>query len=451
MLPLVGLILVTALIGYPIARIPASTAFDSVLLVAVHSLALLVGAEDGQLRLQISPSAETLLRTDQFDHVYFSVHDLDGRLVAGDWQLPVPSPAMLSPGEILYNAVVDGEDVRIAAALVHQPEGSAIVQVGETTVKRHRLGQQILTGVLFIEVLLLATVVIVVLLGIGKGLEPLRQLQTEIEARSLRDLRPLPQEYTPVEMQAVVSALNNLLRRLDEAMQSQQQFIANAAHQLRTPLAGLRMQVEYGLQHTDPAEWRRTLQTLGFATERTVHLANQLLTLARAEVGAGQSGALQDLDLGSIVEQIAGNSMPKAIAKDIDLGLELEPATVHGDRFLLGELLSNLVDNAIVYTPAGGSVTVRSKMRESAAVIEVEDSGPGIPREDREKVLGRFYRVTGSPGDGCGLGLAIVQEIAHAHRGSVEIASPPSGQGTLVTVRFPALGKPVVDPLTVEA
>lgn len=430
--------MLTAALGYPIALYPATAAYDWALLDAAYSLSRLLSAKDGSVRLGISPVADMLLRTDHFDHIYYSVHDLNGRLITGDRELPAPPRGSLSSGELLYDGKIGGKDVRVAALLVHPQGVSAVVQVAETTVKRYNLVRQILTGVIFIELLLLITVAALVWFSIGKGLEPLQRLQEDIAARSPRDLRPVPEAHAPVEMHSVVRALNDLLLQLGAALRTQQQFVANAAHQLRTPLAGLRMQVEYGLRQDNPLEWRRTLETLGSVTERTVHLANQLLTLAKTEAGSNQPASMRQLDLRSIVEQVVEQWMPKAIAKNIDLGLGLEPAPMHGDAFLIGELLSNLVDNAISYTPAGGSVTVRSMRRGSATILEVEDSGVGIPEEERGKVFTRFYRVAGSLGEGCGLGLAIVQEIAHLHQGSVTIRSPSGGRGTLVVVRFPA-------------
>jgi two-component system sensor histidine kinase TctE len=436
LLPLAGILVLTAALGYPIALYPATAAYDWALLDAAYSLSRVLSAEDGSVRLGISPVADTLLRTDHFDHIYYSVHDLNGRLIGGDRELSAPPRGSLSAGELLYDSKIGGKDVRVAALLVHPQGESAVVQVAETTVKRYNLVRQILTGVIFIELLLLITVGALVWFGISKGLEPLQRLQQDIATRSPRDLRPVPEAHAPVEMHSVVRALNDLLLQLGAALRTQQQFVANAAHQLRTPLAGLRMQVEYGLRQDNPLEWRRTLETLGSVTERTVHLANQLLTLAKTE--AGQVASMRRLDLRSVAEQVVEQWMPRAIAKDIDLGLGLEPAPLQGDAFLIGELLSNLVDNAISYTPAGGSVTVRSRIQGSATILEVEDNGVGIPEEEREKVFTRFYRVAGSPGEGCGLGLAIVQEIAYLHQGRVTISSPSGGRSTLVVVRFPA-------------
>jgi two-component system sensor histidine kinase TctE len=431
---------VAAIAGYPVALHPATAAYDWALMDGAYSLAELVKAKKAGGGLSLPDSADVLLRTDQFDRIYYSVRDMQGNLIAGDEHLPPLPSGMPASGELLYDSRIAGERVRIAALTVKTAESSFLVQVAETTVKRNRLVTQTLTGLLVSEVLLVAVVIALVWFGVGKGLAPLSRLREEIEARSPRDLRPVPEEHAPVEVRPVVQALNNLLQQLGATLRAQQQFVANAAHQLRTPLAGQRMQVEYGLQQRDPAEWRRVLVTMKLATERTVHLANQLLTLAKAELGSHQLEFTRWLDLRSVVEDVTGEWMPRAIAKEIDVGLELSAAPVNGDALLIGELLSNLLDNAISYTPSGGRVTIRSGTSAAYSVLEVEDEGMGIPVEEREKVFRRFYRVEGSPGEGCGLGLAIVHEIAHLHGGTVEIGMPAGGRGTLVTVRFVRAG-----------
>jgi two-component system, OmpR family, sensor histidine kinase TctE len=432
------LLVAAAAIGYPIALYPATAAYDWALMDAALSLSRLITVKKGRAGVELLPPADMLLRTDHFDRIYYSVHDAGGKFMAGDAQLAPPPLASLSSGELLYDSSLNDEQIRVAALLVKQQDYSIIVQVAETTVKRHILVRQIFTGVIFIVLLLMSTVIVLVWFGIGKGLEPLRRLRREIEVRSPRDLRPVPEQNVPVEVQPVVRALNNLLGQLGTALNTQQNFVANAAHQLRTPLAGLRMQVEYALRQNDPAEWLRALQSLEPATGRTVRLANQLLTLARAEVGLHHLDSMRPLDLRTIAEEIAGQWMPRAIAGSIDLGLELEPAPMQGDALLIGELITNLVDNALRYTPAGGRVTLRTLVRRGHAVLEVEDDGVGIPEEDRERVLIRFHRVDGTPGEGSGLGLAIVQEIAHLHGGRVVIGAPAAHSGTMITACFPA-------------
>lgn len=425
------------IIGYPIALKPATAAYDWVLIDTAQSLTRLINAKRDASPELLSSSADILLRTDQFDRIYYSVHDLRGRLLAGDAHLSPPPTRLLDAGEYLYDGRMAGEVIRVAAMRVTLRGTPAIVQVAETTVKRSVLTTQILTAMIASEVVLVIIVVVLMLFGIGKGLEPLERLREEIEARSHRDLRPVPPEHAPIEVRPVISALNDLLRQLELALRSQQEFVANAAHQLRTPLAGLRMQVELGLQQQDPAEQRRVLTELGLSTERAVHLANQLLMLARAEVGFQRVDAKQILDMRRVVEDVAGTLMPAAIAKKIDLGLELRPAQIRGDPFLIAELLSNLIDNAIAYTPAGGRITVTTTTSDGFAVLQVEDDGIGIPETEHALVFERFYRINGSSGEGCGLGLAIVQEIAHLHGGEAVIDRPAAGKGTLVSVRIP--------------
>ncbi|MDP2240780.1 MAG: sensor histidine kinase N-terminal domain-containing protein [Burkholderiales bacterium] len=438
LLPLASLLALNVAVGYQIALYPAKAAYDWALMDTALSLSRLMAASGIGSGIPLSRSADILLRTDQYDRIYYSVHDAKGALLAGDYHLTPPQLESMTAGELLYDSVLDNENIRVAALRFMLHGKDAVVQVAETTVKRSRLTNQILTGLIASEMLLVVAVIILVWFGIGKGLAPLERLRAAIEARSHRDLRPVPEDHAPVEVQPVVHALNNLLGQLEGALQSQQQFIANAAHQLRTPLAGLRTQVEYGLQQRDPEEWHRILQALKPATERTAHLANQLLTLARAEVGAHQMSSRQPLDLRAVVESVAGDWLPQTIARDIDLGLELNPAPVLGDALLIGELLANLIDNAIRYTASGGRITVHTRMENDCAVLEVEDEGAGIPEAEREKVFQRFHRVDGSLGEGCGLGLAIVQEIAHLHGGHAEIRTPASGAGTLVMVRFPS-------------
>jgi two-component system sensor histidine kinase TctE len=435
-LPLSAMLLLTALLAYPFALYSVRAGYDEALMDTAHSLARLLPTIETASTPAPGDAADTILRTDQFDRIYYSVHRADGALLVGDGELVAPSAEQLSGGALLYDAEVAGEPVRVAALALQQDGRSVIVQAAETKVKRQRLTRHILVGVLIIETVLLATVAFLVWLGIGKGLAPLRGLSHEIEALSSRDMRPIPEEHVPVEAQSIVRALNELLQRLSTVLRSQQDFVSNAAHQLRTPLAGLQMEIEYALRQRKPDEWRRALETLAPLSARTAHLVNQLLTLARTEGGTSVSAAFEPVDLRRQIVDVAAQWMPQAIAKDIDLGLELDDAVVPGNPFLLNELISNLIDNAIQYSAPRGRVTVRTHTRRGVVVIEVEDEGIGIPREERRNVLRRFYRVADAPGGGCGLGLAIVREIAELHDAIIDIRQPPGGKGTLVAIRF---------------
>jgi two-component system sensor histidine kinase TctE len=437
--PSILVLAIAAAAGYRVTLHSATTAYDGALLDGALSLAQLLRVSGEAGALSLSRSADILLRTDKYDRIYYSVRNTEGKLIVGDETLPLP-PASFSSGELLYDSRVGDERVRVAALAVEMPGSRFIVQVAETTVKRRKLVAETLTALVVSEGLFMAAVIALVWLGIGRGLAPLQRLRQEIEARSHRDLRPVQEDQAPVEVRPVVHALNNLLLQLAATLRAQQQFVANAAHQLRTPLAGLRMQAEYGLQQREPAEWQRVLVTLKLATERTAHLANQLLTLARTESGNLHAESMRPTDLRAVVERVTEEFIPRAIAKRIDLGLELDAAVVNGDELLIGELLSNLFDNAIAYAREAGRITIRTRLEAGAAALEIEDDGPGIAFEERQKVFGRFYRVEGSPGEGCGLGLAIVREIAHLHGASVGIETAASGSGTLIAVRFPAAG-----------
>jgi two-component system, OmpR family, sensor histidine kinase TctE len=270
-----------------------------------------------------------------------------------------------------------------------------------------------------------------------RGLVPLEHLRSELLGRRARDLRPLPTETAPVEIAPVVNAFNQLLQHLADANTMQQRFLANAAHQLRTPLAGLQMHFELLLRGDLPVEVRPELERMHSATIRASRLANQLLALAKAESTPEQDREFEIIDLRKIADAAARDWAPKAIGQRIDLGFSLGRAVILGDPLLLPELLDNLIDNALRYTPTGGSVTVTTGTTEAVPFLSVEDTGPGIPAGERTKVLERFYRIAGTAGEGSGLGLAIAQEVVDRHGGIVDIEDRPDQRGTRVRVRFP--------------
>jgi two-component system sensor histidine kinase TctE len=309
------------------------------------------------------------------------------------------------------------------------------VLVAETTVKRKRLARDILFSTLLPEMLIAFATVIIVWFGVKRGLGPLARLSDEIKARSPGDLRPIDPAGTPEEARPLVSALNGLLEEVSQSSRSQQRFLANAAHQLRTPLAGLQAHTELALAKPLPSEVRAELEQVHQATIRTARLANQLLALARAEPGARGNAA--ELNLKTLAESDADAWVHQALARDIDLGFELDWAPVQGDAFLLREALANLVHNAIEYSHRGGRVTVRTGERGAHAFAEVEDDGPGIPEAERERVLERFYRIPGTAGTGSGLGLAIVREIAAGHGATISITDATGAKGCRVAITFP--------------
>jgi two-component system sensor histidine kinase TctE len=444
--PLLLLVAAGTFVSYHIALNAANKAYDAALLDPVLAIASHLRSSGNDVELDLPSIAIEALRIDTEDRVYYAVLAGGGeRLIAGTARLPAP-PELLRPGEhTFYDAKLEGERVRVAArAVTVENGGTAIVEVAETLIKRDKLVLELLFASAVPQILIAFAAVALLWLGIGQGLRPLDRLRREVAARSPRDLRPVPELDKPEEVRSLIGALNQLLARLNAAIASQQRFIANAAHQLRTPLAGLKTHAELARRESSTSELRLILDMIAGETQRTSHLVNQLLTLARAEPSEGPAG--QPVNLHQIVGRDVRDWVQRAVARNIDLGFELEDAWTLGEPLLLRELAANLLDNALAYTQDGGSVTVRTGVRGGEPVLEVEDNGPGIPESEREKVFERFYRVAATSGEGCGLGLSIVSEIAGKHNARVELASPPAGRGTLIRAVFPALAAEAAQP-----
>jgi len=427
--PVAALLAVGAVVAYYPSLEPATQAYDQALVDIGLAIGSQVRVTEAQYRFELPQAVDQVLRTDRFDRIYYRIMSPSGIEIAGDPELPAP-PA----DDIAHNTVYDGKSVRVVT--VQSPCGSSIctVLVGETTLKRERLARDILLQSLFPEILVALATLVIVWFGVKRGLEPLARLSEEIKSRSAGDLRPIDAAGAPLEARPLVGALNGLLEEVSSASRSQQRFLANAAHQLRTPLAGLQAHTELALAQPMPEGCRTQLEQVHRATIRTGRLANQLLALARTEPGARSATAA--VDLKGIAGGEADAWVRQSLARDIDLGFELDPAPVQGDAFLLREALSNLVHNAIEYSNRGGRVTVRTGRRNGHAFLEVEDDGPGIAPEERARVLERFYRVPGTPGTGSGLGLAIVREIAASHAASLFVAEGSAG-GCRVGITFP--------------
>jgi two-component system sensor histidine kinase TctE len=336
-----------------------------------------------------------------------------------------------------------------------------VVQVAETRNKRSSLSSRIVSGVLLPQFAIIPLAVLLVWFGLSRGIAPLGGLQGLIRERRPGDLSPIPPDSVPEEVRPLIVAFNDMMARLDSLLHAQQHFIADAAHQMRTPLAGLKMQIELATSEAEPEQMRAAMQRAWVGAERAARLINQLLSLARAEASSENVHSFDRVDMAQLVRESVSDCVPLALRKGIDLGVDLaEVATteraesgvyLEGSQVLLRELLANLVDNAIKYTPAGGQVTVILRcttwQREpqdgvqgsdiECAVLSVMDNGPGIAAEERAKVFQRFYRVLGSSAEGSGLGLAIVREVAELHGGEVSLHDNPLTSGLLVQVMFP--------------
>jgi len=427
--PIAALLAVGAVVAYYPSMEPATEAYNLALVDIGIALGSHVRVVDSGYAFDLPPAVEQVLRTDRYDTIYYRILSPGGVDIAGEPELPQPEGA--GP----YDALFKGQKVHVVS--VSSPCGPATctVLVAETTVKRSRLTREIMLSSLLPQLLLAVATLVIVWFGVKRGLGPLESLSEEIKQRSPRDLRPIDASAAPEETRPLLVALNGLLEQVAQASRNQQRFLANAAHQLRTPLAGLQAHTELALAQPLPGAVRAQLDQVHQATIRTARLANQLLALARAEPGA--RGDPSSVNLKSVVEAEADAWVHQALARDVDLGFELEAAPVLGDAFLLREALANLVHNAIEYSNRGGHVTVRTGARNNHAFVEVEDDGPGIPSAERARVLERFYRVPGTSGTGSGLGLAIVREIAAGHGAGIELSEGAGARGCRVAITFP--------------
>ena len=421
----------------------ANGPFDQTLAAAVANVGRTVRvAEDG--RIVLPPSVRSLIPPDtDEDASYLQIRGSQGEVLGGEADLPAPSGdrAPLFDEVQFRDDRMDGVPIRVAyqAVAVRPGERWVVVQVAETSHKREALVSSIISGVLLPQFAIIPLAVILVWLGLSRGLAPLNRLRETLAGRRPGDLSALNQRRVPEEIQPMVQSFNQLMGRLEENLQAQQRFIADAAHQMRTPIAGLKMQAELAVAERDPAQLGEQVRQIAASAERAAHLINQLLTLARAESSHDKIHRFETVDIEGMVRDVAAEWVFRARDRQIDLGFEGQdwPLMIGGVPLLLRELFSNLTDNAVKYTPGGGRVTLRVQTVGDHAVVEVEDSGVGIPLADRERVFERFYRVLGTGADGSGLGLAICREIADLHRAAIAIETPATGVGTIVRVVFP--------------
>lgn len=425
-----------ALTAYSVALRSAVRAYDRALLDTAHALAGQIQASNGESVLNLPKAAQEILLTDKYDQIFFRVLTADGHDIAGDRALPEPPDLAPEENRLYYDARIGDKPVRVAALFTERDGMPLTILAAETLVKRNNLVWEILLGMLLPELALVVATLVLVWIGIRSGLRPLDALRQQLAKRSHSDLRPIAAEGLTEEIQPVVDEINQLLLRLDESLLAQRHFVSDAAHQLRTPIAALQTQVEVALRESErERDQRPQLQQILEATQRLAHLVQQLLALARAEPKDGVAD--QVIDLAAVARDVAETSLPQAIATGLDLGFELTPARVRGSNLLLQEAVGNLVDNAIRYTPAPGTITVGCRATATGAILFVEDSGPGIPEPARNKVFERFYRLPESKGNGCGLGLPIVRQIARQHGAEIKIGKSPTLGGCAVEIHFP--------------
>lgn len=443
LVPLSLILLIDIVGSYFVVRHVANDVYDVELNEIAREMLLHVTRENGQLGFDLSPDAERTLLLDKEDQIYYAIRTVDGKLIAGDPTLPIHKTIKSGKETAYYDGVLqEGQAVRIALLrgkpLVQPPAEVVMIQIAETQIKRDRHERELLMQLILPQVLLILIAGILIWRGVAHGLAPLRKLQQEVGMRSHLDLSPIAADNVPGEVEPLVGAVNDLMTRVDGVLGFQGRFIADTAHQLRTPVAGLKAHIELALRETDPAQVKRALGHLYTSAERLSRLVSQLLSLARNEPN-NVAANFAPFDLNQLALRTAQEWVPLAYKKQIDLGFETAEQAVllNGEAARVTEMINNLVDNAIRYTPPGGRVTVRVHTDEHGAHLVVSDDGTRIPVDERQRIFERFHRLLGSHEEGSGLGLAIVHEIATLHKATITLEDDVDGVGNTFTVSFP--------------
>jgi two-component system sensor histidine kinase TctE len=437
--------LLTTVSAYYLANHFANLAYDRALFRVALALADQVEVKDGSMVVDLPQSTLDLIEYDKDDWIYYQIQDPNHHVVIGEERLTLPKAMPMAGKPVYYDASLDNKPLRMVAfnlpLVGTSAKGNATILIGETTTKRDDMADEIIAIMLIPQVLLIVLVTFILNFGIRRGLISLEKLKGLVARRLPTDMNPLAEHDAPQELQPLLHAMNDLLVKVKGAVDERHQFIANAAHQLKTPLAGLKIQAEAALREDDLTSIQHALKQISTGSDNLGRLANQLLSLARAEPEAVDARAFAPLDLVTLMNEVTAEWVPKALERAIDLGVscQLQQFEINGNAMLLQELLNNLIDNAIRYNQAGTKVTVSLELVADTAILSVQDNGLGITPDEQQKVFERFYRVLGTAESGCGLGLAIVREIAHQHKARVELAYTDIRQskGTAVSVIFP--------------
>jgi two-component system sensor histidine kinase TctE len=434
--PLMLMALCGSLVHYFNSVAPGVISSDRRLKDAANSLMTHVLVKDGAVTLD-GPDRKPPLPA--ADSIKFALRDTQGRLLAGDAQLPIVTMND-ETSQLLSMSQVDQRSLRTLTTRFDTRAGVIFITVADVHPPSEPAVRYGFMSTLLWDFVQLDVTLVLVWIGIQLGLRPVKKLRDEIAARSPLDLRPLVETSVPREIAPVVVTLNRLFATLRAAAQSQQQFIANTAHQLRTPITGIQAQLDLLAAEPEAQPIKDRLLTLQEGIRQLARAANQLLTLARADPAANMAIKNRSVNLGALVAEVIAKFFDRALQAGIDLGVDIQTdVSIVADPSLLDDLLSNLIDNAVKYTASGGSVTATVGMRDGKAFLAVEDTGPGIPDAERQRVRQRFYRMPNSPGHGSGLGLAIVDEIARLYAASMSVGPGAAGRGTQVLVQFPEL------------
>ena len=449
--PMVALFVVNSVIGYRVAIATANEAYDRLLLASVKAIADRVTLVGGEITVDIPYVALELFESNIRERIFYKVSAPDGTTLTGYEDLPPPPAHASRMGPTFFHGEYHGESLYQAALRkpLYDPtlKGMVLVQVGETEESRQALSRRILYDSLLPQGMLITFAAVFLVLGVRFALMPLRRVRESLAARSSTDLTPVDASAVQSEVRPLIHALNAHTGRIEHMIAARVNFVTDAAHQIRTRLSILQTQVEYGQRLDDAAALRAVLTEARVHVAEAGHFFKQLMILAHAEAKAIPGQDSERVDLAALAHAAALERVSAAREKHINLGFEGPESgvAVRGSALLLGELLMNVLDNAIRYTHAGGSVTLRVFVAGREAVIEVEDNGPGIPAGERSRVFERFYRAASTGDEGSGLGLAIAAEICRSHQADIALATPPAGHGLLVTVRL-LLAEPPISP-----
>ena len=441
LLPQLLLWSVGGLLAWRIALSYADTGINQSLKQSVRALARQVKPMGSGLQVDFPRAAQDVLEQDPTDRMGYLATSPPGSFLLGNSQLPPPPEgANIQTGEpLIYDARLDGKRVRVAVLEVTYGEANAPqrlrVQVAKSLAVQERVARELVFDMLVPLAALGVLLGIIINAGITRGLLPLKRLEAQLGDRSgpaLSALQPIELAQAPHEVHSLALAVNQLLDAVRRSLSQEKRFVNDAAHQLRTPLAGLVSQTELALKESELTAVKERMVKVHAGALRSAHLVHQLLSLARTEADV----TLQPLDVAQLAREVAREWTPRALVAGVDLGYEGEGSvSVQGEKLLLREALNNLIDNALHYAGTGATLTVRVRREKSSCVLEVEDNGPGLSNADFSRVFERFWRASELPG-GCGLGLAIVAEIAHRHGGTATALAAQPG-GLIIRIELP--------------
>ena len=448
---LLPVIIISAFASYLLSNHYINLTYDKALYRSALALADQVSLEELGMQITLPQAAKDLLEFDEDDDIYFRIIGPSGDLVNSHVDLDLPLPKIYPKNDqyLYYDTLLDKEKLRVVIYSLpiladFEPSNKnnhVYVLVGETLKKREIMADEMILSMLLPQLLIVLLVAALLFFGIRHSLLPLDKLKTELNKRNLNDLSPLANTKLPSEIQPLLATFNDLLRRVSNTIFKQQRFISDAAHQLKTPLAGLKTQAELALREKDSTKIFHALNQINQASGNLSHLVNQLLSLAKAEPEGAAMVLMESVDLRQLAQETSSDWVSVALQKNIDLGFEASVASalILANTVLLRELMNNLIDNAIRYTPTGGNITVGVKQVASSFILYVQDSGIGISSDNQSLIFERFYRVLGSQQEGCGLGLTIVKEIALKHQATILVKSDGDGTGAVFEVTFAAM------------